>query len=170
VTSSPAALRTPSLRNGAKRSVSEGGSRRDVCAPHNRGGSVRSARAESAQSFPRPASPDHPLPSKAGGKIALLNTRGLRAARSPGHQPLRPLGPQPHYLPDTTHRYSLGWHRSPLLQGGGPYADQPEIERPPPSGWPTPNRNQGPVSKRNWWPTSLGIRTRASAALGEGLV
>ena len=79
---------------------------------------------------------------------------------------------EPQDLAYSSHRHSLGWHRSPRLSS----PRQAEL-RVPPSGralatpprvadfkseWPRSNRNQRPTSFRNRWPTSAGIRTYSS--------
>src|SRR5262249_5870538 len=90
------------------------------------------------------------------------------------------LGPQTQYLPDATHRHSLGWHRLPFLgrprepmrfnqrssaatqQGGADFKSESvaDLDR---NEWPTSNRNQWHASNRNGWPTSVEIRSSRKA-------
>ena len=69
-------------------------------------------------------------------------------ARAARDRPLaQSFGLEPQYLPDTTHRHSLGWHRLSPAAGRGAYTDQPEIERSPPRGWPTSLGIHTPIGK-----------------------
>src|SRR5262249_12069004 len=43
-------------------------------------------------------------------------------------------GLEPQYLPDASHRHSLGWHRLPLLQAGESLCGSTRDRAPPPPG------------------------------------
>ena len=147
----------------------------------------RAAAHEQQRLQRRAGQPFGQRPDQAGRDrpASVVAHRAARQPRAARDRPVaQPFGPQPQYLPDTSHRHSLGWHRlSPCRPGSlcGSTRDRApaihsvadfksesvaDFRR---NRWPASNRNQWPTSNRNRWPTCSGIRIFSPAQRQRGL-
>src|SRR5262249_45134187 len=83
----------------------------------------------------------------------------------------QPLGLEPQYLPDTTHRHSLGWHRAPLppWQARGSLCGSTSDRAPPPTGVADLGRNRWPTWVGTGGRLQIGISGRLQIGMGGRL-